>query len=35
MKELSRNEINFRRYLQKYHPDKYEELIYLESIDKT
>ena len=34
MKELTRNEKNFRRYLKKYHPDKYEELIWLDSIQK-
>ena len=30
-KELSRNEISFRRYLKRYHPDKYEELIWREN----
>lgn len=33
-KELSRNERNFRRYLKKYHPDKYDELVWLESMEK-
>ena len=32
LKTLSRNEINFRRYLKRYHPDKYERLIFLENI---
>ena len=25
--QLSRNEINFRKYLKQYHPDKYRELL--------
>jgi hypothetical protein len=33
-KELSRNEKNFRKYLQKYHPEKYEDLMLLESIEE-
>ena len=33
-KELSRNEINFRKYLKQYHPDKYEDLLLLESIEE-
>ena len=30
-KKLSENEIYFRNYLKKYHPDKYKQLIELES----
>ena len=33
-KVLSRNEINFRIYLKRYHPDKYEQLMFLESTEK-
>jgi len=34
-KELSRNEKNFRAYLKKYHPEKYERLIFLENMGMT
>ena len=30
-KELSKNEIWFRNYLKEYHPDKYKQLLELES----
>ena len=30
-KELSKNEICFRNYLKEYHPDKYKQLLELES----
>ena len=30
-KKLSENEICFRNYLKKYHPDKYKQLIELEA----
>ena len=33
-KKLSRNEVNFRSYLKKHHPDKYEELVWREAIEQ-
>lgn len=33
-KELSRNEINFRAYMKKYHPEKYEQIIWQDARDR-
>lgn len=33
-KKLTPNEIKFRVYLKKYHPNKYEELIWHEAIEQ-
>lgn len=33
-KKLSKNEQNLRRYLKKYHPDKYEELVWRETLEQ-
>jgi len=30
---ISENEIKFRNYLKKYHPEKYDELIFKESME--
>ena len=34
MKDLPYYEVKFREYLKRYHPDKYEELILEESMDR-
>lgn len=33
MTDLPHYEVKFREYLKKYHPDKYDELIFNESME--
>lgn len=33
-KKLTLNEVKFRNYLKKYHPDKYDELVWNEVIEE-